>query len=265
MPDHDPYGDPDLVTLYDLDNPAGPDHAFYRALADTLGARTILDLGCGTGLLTRALATEGRRVVGVDPSHTMLDHARAQPGADKVTWILGDASALPDAAGPGHAAAPGNAAAPHNSADLVVCTGNAIMHIGPDDLPRALDAVARSLRPGGVLAFETRNPAYREWERWTRDATYGERMTSLGLLREWIEVASATDSRVVFDAHNELPSGEDRVYTTVLHFRDEITLRAALAAAGFAETHVAGGWHDDPVTDDSRVLVFTAALSSRRL
>ena len=49
----DPYRDADLVELYDLDNPGGDDHAYYRALADQIDARTIVDLGCGTGLLTR--------------------------------------------------------------------------------------------------------------------------------------------------------------------------------------------------------------------
>ena len=52
----DPYRDADLVELYDLDNPGGDDHAYYRALADQIDARTIVDLGCGTGLLTRSLA-----------------------------------------------------------------------------------------------------------------------------------------------------------------------------------------------------------------
>lgn len=145
--------------LYDLDNPGGEDHAYYRALADEVGARSIIDLGCGTGLLTRSLATPGRTVVGVDPSATMLDYARRQPGADSVRWIHGDASAI----------------APAGTADLAICTGNAIMHLGPEDLSSALTALAGALRPGGTLSFESRNPAYRAWRSWTTEATYGER------------------------------------------------------------------------------------------
>ena len=48
----DLYGDEDLVALYETDNPAGRDHEYYRSLADRLGAGKIIDLGCGTGLLT---------------------------------------------------------------------------------------------------------------------------------------------------------------------------------------------------------------------
>src|SRR5215831_10422773 len=46
------YTDPRLVELYDLENPRGVDTDFYIRLAAELDAHRILDLGCGTGLLT---------------------------------------------------------------------------------------------------------------------------------------------------------------------------------------------------------------------
>src|SRR5215470_11740498 len=128
----DPYRDADLVELYEVDNPAGEDHAYYRALADATDAHSIVDLGCGTGLLTRSLAGPGRSVIGVDPSLTMLDYARRQPGSSSVTWIHGYASALP----------------PTGSADLAICTCNAIMHISPEELPSTLESLAKVLRSG---------------------------------------------------------------------------------------------------------------------
>lgn len=239
---HDPYGDPDLVQLYDLDNPPGADHAWYVALADELDARTIVDLGCGTGRLTRALARPGRSVLGVDPSPTMLEHARRQPGAGAVTWRRGDASVLE----------------PDGTADLVVCTGNAIMHVA--DLPAAFGAIAGALRPGGTLAFESRNPAFREWERWTVEATTGERDTPVGHLREWLEVTEPGPGRVVFDAHNVFPDGTDRVFTSVLWFRPAEEFRAALRAAGFHGIRCRGGWDGGPVTPDSPLLVFRVTV-----
>ncbi|HEY8473478.1 MAG TPA: class I SAM-dependent methyltransferase [Natronosporangium sp.] len=238
----DPYADPDLVALYDLDNPGGEDHDYYRALADQLDARVIIDLGCGTGLLTRTLVRPGRTVVGVDPSRTMLDYARRQPGAGAVTWVQGDASVL----------------APAGTADLVICTGNAFQHITPAELAGALAAVAGALRPGGVFSFETRNPAYRQWEEWTPEATYGERDTHVGRLREWLEVTEVSDGRVVFEAHNVFPDGEDRVYRSTLFFRTASELAEALTAAGFDEVAVAGDWRGGPLTDASRVLVVRA-------
>jgi SAM-dependent methyltransferase len=243
----DPYRDPDLVELYDLDNPDGEDHAYYRALADEVGAQSIVDLGCGTGLLTRSLGAPGRTVIGVDPSRTMLDFARRQPGADSVLWIDGDASAIP----------------PTGSADLAICTGNAIMHLSPAELPSTLTSLARALRPGGTLSFESRNPAYREWERWTREVTYGERMTSAGRLREWLEVTEVDEGRVVFDAYNVFPDGEVRVYTSVLHFRSPDDFVRELGSAGFTDVTVSGSYRGEPVEDSSRILVIRTQSLTR--
>jgi SAM-dependent methyltransferase len=238
----DPYRDAELVELYDLDNPAGEDHAYYRSLADEVDARSIVDLGCGTGLLTRSLAGTGRMVTGVDPSRTMLDYARRQPGRVLVTWVHGDASAL----------------APSGTVDLAVCTGNAVMHLGPRELPSALASLAGALRSGGTLSFESRNPAYREWERWTPEATYGERDTPAGYLREWLDVTEVREGRVVFDAHNVFPDGEDRVYTSVLFFRSPEEFQRELDRAGFTDITWSGDWYGGPVTDESRILVLRA-------
>ncbi|MFC9691715.1 class I SAM-dependent methyltransferase [Kribbella sp. NPDC056951] len=233
----DPYGDEKLVELYDLDNPDGDDHAYFRALADSLDARKIVDLGCGTGLLTRSLATPGREVIGIDPSPTMLNYARRTPSS--VTWLTGDASVI----------------SPTADVDLVVCTGNTVMHI--PDLPAALTALAGALRDGGVLAFESRNPVARAWESWTREATYGERDTPIGHLTEWLDLIEVADGRVVFDAHNRYDDGRDDVYRNELYFRSLAEISDALDAAGFA-VQVTAGWQGEPFSVDSRLMVFRA-------
>ncbi len=142
-----PNYDSRIVQLYDGDNGDGPDHDFYRQLATELDARTIVDLGCGTGQLTVTLATPGRDVVGIDPSLTMINYARDRPGAERVRWINGDSSDLPD-----------------GDFDLALMTGNVAQHILDPDWARSLADLQRALRPGGVLAFETRNPVARAWE-----------------------------------------------------------------------------------------------------
>jgi 2-polyprenyl-3-methyl-5-hydroxy-6-metoxy-1,4-benzoquinol methylase len=230
------------VELYDLDNPDGIDHAYFRALADELKATKVIDLGCGTGLLTRSLATQGRDVIGIDPSRTMLDYARKQPGADVVTWIDGDASAI-DRAG---------------DADLVISSGNTMMHISTDELSEVLAAVAGALKPGGVFSFESRNPAARAWEQWGRDATYGERDTPAGHLIEWMDVLEVDEGRVVFEAHNVFEDGSDAVSTTTLYFRTAEQLTAALEKAGLTAITIHAGWRGEPLSDDSRLFVFRA-------
>lgn len=242
----DPYGDEDLVALYETDNPAGRDHEYYRSLADRLGAGKIIDLGCGTGLLTRTLTGPGREVIGVDPSPTMLGYARRQPGADAVRWIDGDAHVLD----------------PSAPADLVLCTGNAFMHLATKELVATLDHLRRNLTPGGVLAFETRNPAYREWKNWTPEKTTSHRWAAFGTFTEWLEVTSVSRGVVVFDSHNLFAGGTDRIFTSTLYFRTETELIEALDAAGFENVEVKGTWEGDPVAAEHRLLIVLAATGA---
>src|SRR5437588_1631864 len=83
------FTDPRLVAIYDSLNPYLPDRqpGFYVGLAAELGAVEIVDLGCGTGLITRELARLGYRVTAVDPAPAMLDIARQRPYGDRVRWI----------------------------------------------------------------------------------------------------------------------------------------------------------------------------------
>ncbi|MBK0331730.1 methyltransferase domain-containing protein [Brachybacterium sp. MASK1Z-5] len=123
LPSTNPYEDPESARLYDAENSGREDVEFYRRLARELrdaaaggsGAPfTVLDIGCGTGVLGVDLAADGHRVIGVDPAGAMLEVARTRPGGERATWILGSADA-----------------APEGEADLAVMTGHAAQQIAP--------------------------------------------------------------------------------------------------------------------------------------
>jgi ubiquinone/menaquinone biosynthesis C-methylase UbiE len=59
-----------------------------------LAGRRVLDVGCGTGRIARALADRGARVWGVDPSPAMLEQSRARCGRS-VGLKSGSVEALP--------------------------------------------------------------------------------------------------------------------------------------------------------------------------
>ena len=230
-----------LVGLYDLDNPDGPDHDFYRSFADEHGAESVLDVGCGTGLLTTTFAQGGRHVVGLDPSETMLDFARHRPGGQRIEWIHGDTRALP----------PGQF-------DLAVLTGNVAQHILDPEWQRTLRDLHRQLGEGGVLAFDSRNPQARAWETWASQEPLS-RNTPLGPLVEWAEVSVPKEGVVTATFHNEFPSTGDSVVETVrFAFRDHDTLGRQLATAGFEVDAVYGDWARAPFTTDAPFMVFIA-------
>lgn len=129
-----------IVALYDLDNPDGPDHDFYRSLAALSQVKAILDVGCDTGILTVTLAAGGRRVVGVDPSPAMLAFARRRPGADGVEWIDGDSQA-----------------APRVPFDLAVMTGNVAQHLPEAHWGRTLRDLRARMADGGTVRLREHN------------------------------------------------------------------------------------------------------------
>lgn len=239
------YDDPRLALLYDVDNPSGPDHDFFREFADQLGASRVVDLGCGTGLLTVTLAKEGRTVTGIDPAPVMLERAATRPGGEAVAWILGTG----DVIGPG-------------TADLVIMSGNVAMHIIRDDWHTTLAAIARALRPHGRLVFEARNPAARAWRSW--NDPLAERATPVGLLRESVATDPPDEDGVVLmHCHNEfVDTGAVLDVEQPLQFRDREQIETDLLAAGLVPLNVWRDWARTPFsgTEEEPLMVFDAAV-----
>jgi SAM-dependent methyltransferase len=97
----------------------------------------VVELGCGSGLLTRHLVEGGHRVIATDASPAMLDLARGYaPNVEDFRLLV-----LPDD--------------PIPPADAIVSVGHVLSYL-PDEeaIWRALAAACGALRPGGVLAID---------------------------------------------------------------------------------------------------------------
>jgi SAM-dependent methyltransferase len=231
LPTEVEYLDPRFAVTYDAGEEPREDYDFMLALAAELGARTIVDLGCGTGRLATYLATEDRHVIALDPGAAMIDVARTRVGAERVEWRVGDAGAIGTP-----------------EADLVVMTGNISGYIVEDsawdDLLRAVHA---ALGPGGYLAFGSRNTEGKAWERWNSpNADY------LGV----------DGDRVRVDWHISLAEGEELVASSEFRFRTRTQLVDSLTRAGFAVEHIYGDWLRAPVVDGSEEFIFVVRRRS---
>lgn len=223
----------DFGAAYEALNPDDADYRFYSALADTITAVRVCDLGCGTGVLAALLAADGREVVGIDPDRDMLRIARARPGADKVRWIEGYAADLPS-----------------HWADLIVMSGHVAQVFLTDEVwASTLDHLRRALHDGGTLTFEMRDPAAKAWEGWTRAGTLRLVETDSGPVEVWHETQGVSLPLVTYATHaRNTATGEITTDVDTLAFRDEATLRRSLAAARLPVAEVFGGWNHNPVT-----------------
>jgi SAM-dependent methyltransferase len=106
----------------------------------------VVELGCGSGALTRHLLAAGLRVIATDASRDMLELARVRLGPDVDLRQL----TLPDDPLPG-------------LVDAIVSVGHAISYV-PDAaaVDRTLTAAASALRPGGILAIDVCDLAFGE-------------------------------------------------------------------------------------------------------
>ncbi|HEX9123176.1 MAG TPA: class I SAM-dependent methyltransferase [Actinomycetota bacterium] len=144
----------DLALIHHLGFAAHPEACApgILALLEPILARRglVVELGCGSGLLTRRLVEAGHRVVATDASPDMLELARQTAGgAEEIRRLV-----LPDD--------------PIPEADAIVSVGHVLSYLPTEAaLDRALVAIARALRPGGVMAIDLCDL---EWGEARRDA-----------------------------------------------------------------------------------------------
>lgn len=217
------FAHPRLAEIYDIFDDDRSDLDAYVAVAAELtpgpAAAAVVDVGCGTGALAVRLAALGYRVTGVDPAAASLAVARTKPHAQTVTWIEGDATALPAPA----------------AADLALMTGNvAQVFLTDEDWTGTLRAVAAALRPGGHFVFETRRPEARAWEEWALgSAPVVREVPGIGTVQEHRVSFSVDLPYVSFGGAYHFPDGEIVNSQSTLRFRTREEVQASLDECGF--------------------------------
>jgi 2-polyprenyl-6-hydroxyphenyl methylase/3-demethylubiquinone-9 3-methyltransferase len=124
---------------------------FKRVLASigvsSGSGRTILDVGCGGGLLSEEFAKAGWSVTGIDPADESIVAARQHAGASRlpIVYLTSRGESLPF---------------PPASFDAVVCC-DVLEHV--EDVGCVVEEIARVLKPGGWLFYDTINRTFMSW------------------------------------------------------------------------------------------------------
>lgn len=241
------YHDPAFAGYYDCHTGWSADKEWCRDLA--VGVGSVLDLGCGTGLLTARLAEQGSRATGVDLSPAMLAIARTQTVGDRVTWVTGDARTIRF----------------DQRFDLIVMTGHAFQVALTDTDRRAfLDTIAAHLAPNGRFVFDTRNPGVREWEGWTPDLTRSTlQHPELGPVEAWHDIDWDPMRKVAtYDTFYQRPGDPDPICaTSQIGIVTQSRLAKLIASAGLQVDRWMGGWDGQPYGDAEPEIIALGSLA----
>jgi len=136
-----PYYQPDLALVHHLGFGFHADACAPGILALLEPVRErggrVLEVGCGSGLLTRHLVDAGHRVIATDASPAMVELAKQHAtGAEEVRVLVLPEDPLPPA-------------------DAVVSVGHVVNYVGDRDaVLEAIVAIAGAVRPGGLFAID---------------------------------------------------------------------------------------------------------------
>lgn len=249
--EHDNLEDFQDPANYDIEN-GDDDHprlSLYGDLAVSTGG-PMLELACGSGLVTIPIVRRGLEAVGVDLARPMLDHARSKSAGLPVEWAEGDVRSVRLG----------------RRFRFVLLTGNAFQAMLTDADQAALVATAAAhLLPGGLFAFETRNPSgtsledSREEEHWlTYTDVAGNTVDYSGTQR--YDPARRVLHWTSYRRWREGDTPRETVTRVACRFSDPDEVRALLERGGLEVLHQYGGWDKAPLTAASPTIISVARM-----
>jgi SAM-dependent methyltransferase len=211
----------------------------------------ILDLACGGGRHSIAMAKRGAVVTGIDLGPAAIDAARRRTkrAGVHVEWLHGDLRHLPF----------------ENVFHLVTFIFGCFTEMPRRDAEAVLKGISRSLRPGGTLLLDVYAPAFfaaldgmQEW--WVGGDFIAGRFPQLVLSEYFYYTRTKTYARRDFICEAE--TGVAHAFGLSGQAYSLAELKHMLAAAGLTLTAACGDWKGTPVRRDSRLFVLLASKDS---
>ncbi|HYZ70384.1 MAG TPA: class I SAM-dependent methyltransferase [Thermoleophilaceae bacterium] len=201
----------------------------------------LLDVPCGYGRHTLALARAGYRATGVDRSRVLLDEARRRAtGESRPELVQADYRALPF---------------PDDRFDAVVCLFTSLGYLGDDEDTQVLAEIRRVLRPGARLVLEilprdllVAQLAERTW----RLAGEGRLLLEQRAFDPAAGVVQVTQTLIEPDGARDSRTYSLRVYAAT-------ELLAMARAAGFAGVRAYGDLDGRPLAPGTRLALVAEA------
>lgn len=233
---------PLLAQAYDSINALGDDASFWLNETNKLAPKTIIDFGCGTGLLTCELAKLGYEVTGIDPAGQMLEIAKTKASSDKIRWIEGNYTKLEGL-----------------SADLILMTSHVAQFLLTDtEFLGTLRNCFNALNPNGHLLFDSRRSLKDSFKNWpTKDNPRHETDPKLGEIEYYCNLLETTDVLAKYELHYYfVKSSEHIVSTDQIIFRPKSVIEKSLQDVGFTIEHIYGDWDGSDYNEVSPEMLF---------
>jgi ubiquinone/menaquinone biosynthesis C-methylase UbiE len=245
-PDYKEFTDPEMASTYDLYNQHYTlEKKFFFDFANRIKAKKIIDLGCGTGLLTIPLSEAGYKTIGVEPAKAMLDIAKQKPDSDKVKWIYGDALDLSE-----------------ENADLTIMAAHVSQFLLEDKyFLDCLKSINKALVKGGYLIFDSRKPvksfADLSWP--TKDKPKVNKSSIGEKMLWWANILQVSGKRIMYEIHTQISKSEkSTISVNELIFRTEKEITKFLIQANFNVEKIFGDWDMSEVRSNSPEMIFVA-------
>lgn len=226
------------------------DRLLRRECADLDRPCHVLDACCGTGNISLPLARAGYRVIGVDLSASMLGVAQAKGRreveagtipAGALAWSCQDVREL----------------RLDSPVDAAVCLYDSLNYmLTAEDLEKALVAVARAVRPGGLFVFDV----YQRWDA-DREVPAKQIIQGAGWSLVWENTFDRRTRHWRTHLKGVVREGGLRHRFTEEHVERAYSLaqvKKALASAGMGEVRAFDGFTDRPADRYTERVVYAA-------
>ena len=210
----------------------------------------VLDLCCGTGIVTVPLAETGLDVVGVDISGAMLETAKSKTKGDNPTFVLENALEFTTTQRFG----------------LVLMTGNVFQcFLTERDVAALFANVYERLHPGGIFIFDTRLPEGYDFTLDDDFRLWSEYQDAAGKPVRWLGRKAAYDAEsgvLHYEMQDVFADGTVKPSTETLKFTPLPRLLGLLQGAGLEITNRCQNWHLEPLAEVSAAGVLEARKPS---